>query len=116
MFRMINLALIVAVLVAGFKIYTLEFRTRAKEREIVRIEKEIAQEKENIRLLDAEWSYLSSPKRIERLAREYLKLEPVKADQFVELSNLGARLPELPPVDPAATNEDPIGAILKELQ
>ncbi len=50
----------------------------------------ISKEEESIRVLHTEWGYLNQPVRLEKLAKAYLKLAPMKGSQF-------ARVEDLPP-------------------
>ena len=62
------------------------------------LNRQIAEEQESIHVLQAEWSYLNRPQRLEELSRELLpNLAPVRADQFVSIGGL--------PIRPAAVNE-----------
>lgn len=54
------------------------------------IEHDIRKEDETLRVLQAEWSYLNQPDRLEKLVREYLHLEPMKGRQFTHMENLEA--------------------------
>jgi hypothetical protein len=70
-----------------------------------------------MKLLQAEWSSLTRPERLQKLASEHLKLQPIKASQFVTEGDLGARLPER--VSALPTEErpsDPINDILQKMQ
>lgn len=60
----------------------------------------IAREEESLRVLQAEWSYLNQPRRLEKLAKQYLKLAPQKGAQFIRAEDIAARPAALPP--PAA--------------
>lgn len=116
MLRLFNLALVLAVLVSAFFLYSLEHRMRAGEREVARIQRQIGEEREQIRLLHAEWSSLARPTRIERLAREHGKMRPTGPLQFVTEAELAHRLPERPAPNPAESPDDPLAEMLKALQ
>lgn len=62
----------------------------------------IAKEEESMRVLTAEWGYLNQPARLEKLARQYLKLAPLKGHQFVKADDLPLRPA---PVAPTAVSE-----------
>lgn len=116
MLRIFNLVLVVAVLILGFVIYSLEHRMRAGERAISRMQQDIADEREDIRLLKAEWGFLTRPQRIERLAREHAGMRPPQPWQWVGEAQLSASLPERPAPNPAESPEDPLAEMLKVLQ
>lgn len=49
---------------------------------------DLRREEESLRVLQAEWSYLNNPDRLEKLARSHLALQETKGKQFVKLSNV----------------------------
>ncbi len=116
MHKLFNALLVVAVLISGFMLYSLEHATRGLEREIAGLRGQISDSKENIKLLSAEWSSLTRPDRIQRLAEQHLQLETIKAQQLVGLGELGQRVPPEPIIKLEAQDKDPIGDILKMMQ
>ena len=54
------------------------------------VERQIAEEKARIRMLDAEVAYLERPRRVGRLASDFLQLQPLKADRETSVEALGA--------------------------
>lgn len=116
MLRIFNLVLVVGVLVLGFVIFSLEHRMRAGERAISRIQQEISAEREGIRLLKAEWGFLTRPQRIERLAREHAGMQPSQPWQWLTEAEIPARVPERPAPNPAESPDDPLAEMLKVLQ
>lgn len=62
-------------------------------------------EDESLRVLQAEWSYLNQPERLEKLSKKYLGLEPLKGKQFGKASQLEDRPAE--PVIEAAVMPAP---------
>ena len=67
-------------------------------------------------MLNAEWSSLTRPDRLQKLAAQNLKLETVKAPQFVSESELAERVPAEPIVMLEEQGKDVIGDILKDMQ
>jgi hypothetical protein len=62
----------------------------------------IAKEEESLRVLNAEWSYLNQPDRLEKLSRTYLGMAPMKGSQFIKVEDIPVR-PATPSVSvPAA--------------
>ncbi len=100
---------------AAFVVYSLEFSIKQGERDIALAKKQTLQARETIGLLEAEWSLLSRPERLQRLTYDYLKLKPMEAKQVVSTDALVTILPERPAPDPSKTNTDPIAKMLKEL-
>ena len=116
MLKFINAMLVMTVLLAAFFLYSLEHTTRSYERNIARVEKSIIDEREKIKLLNAEWASLTRPDRLQKLADEQLHLKTIEAQQFVPMAQIGARVPQSPPVKLEAQNSDEIGKMLESLQ
>ena len=72
MLRLFNAVLVLIALVSAFVLYSLEHQMRATERQIARTKAEIAEEREAINLLDAEWSNLTQPARLQPWPRASL--------------------------------------------
>lgn len=116
MLRAFNAILVVAVLSSAYVLYSLEHSIRGIERQISRSNAAIANEKETIGLLRAEWSSLIRPDRLQRLAEQYLELKRISPEQFVKVNELAARIPEEPPVKLEEQGKDAIGDILKAME
>ncbi len=116
MLRILNGFLVVTVIGCAFVLYSLEHASRQNERQIAKYKRQIAEEQENIKLLNAEWSYLNKPERLERLAREHLSLRPAEPQQFVKRADLAALLPERPAPLAPESDGDAIGDMLKGLE
>lgn len=61
--------------------------TDGKQR-LARLQGDVRSEEESIRVLQAEWSYLNQPERLEKLARQYLDLIPMNGRQFAKLRDI----------------------------
>lgn len=116
MHKFLNAALVLTVLISGFLLYTLEHSTRGHERQIAKIESRIADAREEIKMLRAEWSSLTRPDRLERLAKEHLKLQPLEAQQIAAPEELASKVPPEPIIHLEAQDADPIGDILNKMQ
>jgi cell division protein FtsL len=116
MHKFVNFILVVTVLIAGFALYSLEHQTRGLEREIVAAQRGIDSEIENMRFLNAEWSSLTRPDRLKRLAEQHLGLTVLKPQQIVSISELGQKVPAEPVIKLEAQGSDPIGAIIDKMQ
>ncbi len=121
MLQFINMLLMAAIIVSGFRIYNLEYEIRGGERRIAELTAAIAEEEDFTRLLGAEQASLASPQRIEKLARQHLpELQSMKAQQVMGLADVAQVLQpqagELAIGAPAEAVDDPIAKMLKELQ
>jgi cell division protein FtsL len=116
MLRAFNACLVLAVLSAAYVLYSLEHSIRGVERQIARSNAAIADEKETIGLLNAEWSSLVRPERLQRLSEQHLTLRRISPDQFVKVDELAARIPAEQPVKLEEQGKDTIGDILKAME
>ncbi len=116
MVKVFNAFLVVCLLVSAFFLYSLEHSTRGLERQIAKMKTGISNERESIKLLNAEWSSLTRPERLQKLAEDQLKLKPLTASQIVTLADLPAKIPDHPIVKLNDQGTDPIGAILEKMQ
>ncbi len=112
MHKIFNACLVIAVLISGFVLYSLEHSTRGLERRIAKTELSIREEREMIKVLSAEWASLARPARLQKLAEENLQLKTVSAMQFVTESELASRVPAEPVIMLNEQGKDPIGEIL----
>ncbi len=108
----------ISVLAFGFLaglvilIYDMKFETRRLEARAQSLTRAIEDEKDNVALMRAEWSHVARPDRVEKLARELLQLEPVKAAQIVEQQDFLDVLARRPA--PEVESADEIGALIRE--
>jgi cell division protein FtsL len=111
--RVLNGLLVVGLLVSAYFLYAVEHKTRTVERDITILDNQLADERENIRLLSAEWSLLTRPDRIEHLAAKHLKLEVMGPLQRISESEIAERVPAEPVIAPGTPGSDPIGDMLR---
>ena len=116
MLRLLNAVLVLGALISAFVLYSLEHSMRATEREIARSKAEIAEEREAIKLLNAEWSNLTQPARLQSLAETKLHLKPINVDQIVSEDELIARIPSGPIIKLEELGKDSIGDILMKME
>lgn len=111
--RVLNLAVIAILVLAAAYVYRVKFDATVQAERLARLRGELRHERDTIAALRAQWEQLDSPARIETLAKHYLPLRPIAPTQFDALD----RLPERPaPAQNLATDADPIGGIIENLQ
>ena len=88
MIRFVSVAGVALLALICFELYNGVSRVKLQERELANLKAAIASEHEAIRVLKAEWSYLSQPERLQTLAREHLPLTPTGASQIVLIASL----------------------------
>lgn len=72
------------------------------EREIDGLQAQIAKERERTELLEAEWSYLNTPYRIERLSKQYLNLSPSGTQDVFSSRDISVFRPLIMPAEGGA--------------
>lgn len=86
--RLINFVSLGILLGLVFLIYELKYETRRLEARAATLSKEIAEEKDNLAVMRAEWSYRSRPELVEQMAGELLGLQPVKPEQIIPFEDI----------------------------
>lgn len=84
LFRISNILLLCVAAGLGALLFRTSQSVQGAEDRLAEFNQAIRQERENIRVLDAEWDYLNRPQRLEELADKYLKVEAPDAAHFVE--------------------------------
>ena len=99
----------VALLAGGLLLRTSQSVQIAEEK-LALLQTSVQQERDSIHLLNAEWAYLNSPERLERLNKEYLALMPPQpASITTESDVIPAKIEELPTAaDPALLSPQPV--------
>lgn len=90
MMRVLNIIAVILIVAAGVSLYQLKYNTQRLQQDVTELRRQIASDNEAIKVLRAEWTYLSQPGRIEALGSRYLALKPVSAGQAI------ASLDEIP--------------------
>ncbi|MDP1873253.1 cell division protein [Phenylobacterium sp.] len=96
-FRLVDviaLGLLVLLIMSVYLAKTIASRERA---EIASVERQIAAERAQIRLLEAEVAHLEQPSRIERLSTLYLEMGPVDVTRETTADSLAALAPPKAP-------------------
>lgn len=78
-------------MVTGALLFQTSQRVTDGRQRLENITAEMRREEDSLRVLQAEWSYLNQPERLEKLAAQYLKLAPMKGRQFVAVADLPLR-------------------------
>lgn len=91
MFRTTDIVLIAVMVSAAAFTYKTKHDAERHLAELKRVQTDIRYEQDTINVLEADWSLLTQPSRLQRLSEIYqseLELEPVEAHQIVEISDL----------------------------
>ena len=94
MFRTSDIVLIAVMVSAAALTYKTKREAEEQQATVQKIETQIRYEEDTIDLLKADWSLLTQPSRLQKLAEIYksqLELEPVGARQIVGIDDLPAK-------------------------
>ena len=80
--RIITFFLVSILVALAAVIYQVKYETRSLDKRVASLQRDIAEERDLIAILRAEWSHLNRPARLERLARDHLGLQPIKTSQI----------------------------------
>lgn len=72
---------LVLVALVGFALFQVKYEVQSMEEKISKTLHMMAEEKESLHILKAEWTYLNEPKRLQSLAEKYLDVVPMEGQQ-----------------------------------
>jgi hypothetical protein len=98
MIRLGTLFWLVLVSATGFAMFGVKYQVQALEDELARTNRATAAEEHELRVLEAEWAYLTRPATLEAMNRQFLSLSPIATKQ---LHATAADIPLRPPPPPA---------------
>ncbi|WP_336080295.1 cell division protein FtsL [Thalassospira sp. CH_XMU1448-2] len=88
MTRAVTIIGLFLTILIGAGTYWVSHEVERLEKHYAEIQSDILAEQESIHVLEAEWSYLNNPERIERLSREYLSLDQIQVLQMASIDDL----------------------------
>lgn len=71
----------------GFALFQVKHEVLDVERQLKIALRDITHEEDSLHVLNAEWSYLNEPGRLQALADKYLDVAPVASEQMVTLTS-----------------------------
>jgi cell division protein FtsL len=92
--RAVNVVFLAAMIVAAIVTYALKHQAEVAAENIGRLQADIAKERDKIRTLNAEWSFLNQPSRLDALVKEhadYFQLQPFTPDQVAAIDEIPMR-------------------------
>lgn len=81
--RLTTTLVLLLIVASGVGLYQLKYKTQQLQREVTALDRQLAADREAIRVLEAEWTYLTRPERVAALAERYLALEPTSGLQVL---------------------------------
>ncbi|MEF2552695.1 hypothetical protein VQ042_15195 [Aurantimonas sp. A2-1-M11] len=100
MLKTLDIVLIAVMISAAAWTYKIKHEAETLETAVTKLERRIALERETISLLEADWSLLDQPNRLQRIANAFqdeLQLQPMRPDQIVRPDELPRRPVNLVP-------------------
>jgi cell division protein FtsL len=88
MTRAVTIIGLVLTILIGTGTYWVSHQVERLEKRYAEIQSDILAEQESIHVLQAEWSYLNNPERIERLSQQYLSLAQIEVLQMASINDL----------------------------
>lgn len=85
-----------------YGLYEVEHAVRRMDRKVGELQAEVAREREAIRVLNAEWSYLTQPARLQDLVSRHTELQLIAPDQVTT----PAAVFDMPDTDEAPASPD----------
>ena len=80
------------VVAVGYAMFQVKYEVMQQEETLARLNKQIADGRNQIRVLDAEWSYLTQPSRLDRLNTRFLGLGAITGAQITDLPVIPERV------------------------
>ena len=107
MIRLGTLFWLVLVSATGFAMFGVKYQVQALEDELARTNRATATEEHELRVLQAEWAYLTRPETLGAMNRQFLSLGPLVTKQLhTTVSDIPLRPP--PPAPPPPPAEPPL--------
>jgi len=100
MLRTLDLVLVGAMIAAATVTYQIKHAAEEKLAEVRELQAEISLQEETIDLLEADWSLLNQPSRLQRLSTAFeteLGLKPIAPEQMAEPDELPGRASDFEP-------------------
>ncbi|SOE11230.1 hypothetical protein SAMN05877838_0821 [Hoeflea halophila] len=101
MLRTLDLVLVGAMIAAATITYQIKHAAEEKLAEVRELQAEIRLQEETIDLLEADWSLLNQPSRLQRLSTAFeaeLGLRPIEPEQMAESDELPGRASDFEPL------------------
>lgn len=91
MIRIGTIVWFVVLALLGVGLFQVKYAVQAKERDLRAVNRQITADRQILRVLEAEWSYLNDPVRLADLTRRHTDLAPAMANQIARFDALRER-------------------------
>lgn len=96
--------------------FGISFEVQALRDRLASVNRDIASEEDTIRVLKAEWAYMTQPTRLREMAQEYTELAPIVPGQMLEDAAalpMPLRSPDAPPVNGTGVPAEALVAMME---
>ena len=100
MIRTVSVVALALLIASSSGLYKLKYQVQRLDRETRALQVSISKQRQGIRVLEAEWTYLNQPQRIQALAERFLNMKSVAPNQIAAIDEIplqGAQPPEVEP-------------------
>ncbi|MBS1182159.1 MAG: hypothetical protein H6Q99_2039 [Proteobacteria bacterium] len=118
MTRYISALLVFLMVLSAAAVYDMKYEAEIAAENISKTQAEIAQARENISLLKAEWALLTRPARMRDLLgrhQDILNLTPLSSNHIGTLADIPEK-PVIPPIDAPTEQSADGSAVLPDIQ
>jgi hypothetical protein len=91
MIRLATILWTLAVMIAGYAMFQVKYEVSRLEDRLAQLNHDVTAAREESRVLNAEWSLLSDPQRLDRLNKTFLHLSPVGTAQIGSIDHIPFR-------------------------
>lgn len=98
------------VVLVSYALFQMKYEVMRQEEQLATLDKKIAENREAVRVLNAEWSYLTQPARLDGLRKRYLSLVPIGTAQLGSIAAIPMRNEAVSAPSAAAPAATPTGA------
>ena len=91
MTRMLTAFGLMLTAAASIGLYQVKYQVQDMERNLAAMKRQIVHDHAEMQVLDAEWSFLNQPERLQDLSRRYLALAPIRSSQMASIESLPPR-------------------------
>ena len=74
-------------------LYYVKTRAQTARKQVVKLERQIAQEEASLRVLQAEIAYLENPERLKSLSETHLGLQPIVVKDVIQVKDIVSEFP-----------------------
>lgn len=91
--RMTGIIMLIIGVALIIALYYVKIRSQTANQEVRRLERLVVEEKNAIRVLQAEIAFLENPDRLRNLSNIYLSLQPISAKNIISIDEIANEFP-----------------------